>query len=278
MSNRLSFVIGIAALALSMAAALPTRADYRAAVSAYDKGAYDVALREFQPLAQGGNAAAQYYLGLMFKDGLGVQKDPITALGWFICAAGSGGQAGADAATWVEQLSPSLDGAAISTAQERAHRCRVAQDPEQPDSSETSKPAGSEILSNREGFEFKLDQFTNDLSQVEIARPEGGVSLDWTRASESPKSSSGSFFAMPSRRSVWSKIFFFPADGTVYGSQHVAWELGANDHFRDLRAVAQDDNDIALGILAVLWWFLIGKALLSVGRALTSIFRRSGAE
>lgn len=285
MSNRLSFPIAIAALALAMAAALPARADYRAAVSAYDKGAYDVALREFdvalrefQALAQGGDTAAQYNLGLMFKDGFGVQQDPITALGWFICAAGSGGHFGADAARWVEQLSSSLDGAAISTAQERAHRCRAAQDPERPDPSETSKHAGSETLSNREGFDFNLDQLISDLSQVEIARPEGGVSLDWTRASEPARSSSGSFFAVPSRGSVWSKVFFFPADGTMYGSQHVASELGANDLFRDLRAIARDDNTITLGILAVLWWFLIGKALLSVGRGLTSVFRSSNAE
>ncbi len=278
MSNRLSFVIGIAALALSMAAASATRADYRAAVSAYDKGTYDVALREFQALAQDGNTAAQYYLGLMLKDGLGVQEDPIAALGWFICAAGSGGQVGTDAATWVEQLSSSLDGAAISTAQERAHRCRVAQDPERSDASETTKRADSETPSNREGFEFKLDQLVNDLSQVEIARPEGGVSLNWTRASEPSESSFGSFFAVPDRRSVWSKVFYLPADGTVVGSQHVAWELGANGFFRELRAVARDGNDIALGMLAVLWWFLIGKAVLSVGRALTRVFRSSNAE
>ncbi len=278
MSNRLSFVIAIAALALSMATALPTRADYRAAVSAYDKGAYDVAHREIQALAQGGDTGAQYYLGLMFKDGLGVQEDPIAALGWFICAAGSGGQVATDAATWVEQLSSSLDDAAISTAQERALRCRAAQNPEQPDASEASKHADSETLSNREGFEFKLDQLVNDLSKVETARPKDGISLDWTTTSEPSKSSSGSFFAVPDRRSVWSKVFYLPADGTVVGSQHVAWELGANGFFRDMRAVARDGNDIALGMLAVLWWFLIGKALLSVGRALTGVFRNSNAE
>ena len=278
MSNRLSFVIAIAALALSMAAASATRADYRAAVSAYDKGTYDVALREFQALAQDGNTAAQYYLGLMLKDGLGVQEDPIAALGWFICAAGSGGQVGTDAATWVEQLSSSLDDAAISTAQESALRCRAAQKPERPDKSETSKHAGSEARSNREGLEFKLDQLVDDLSQVEIARPEGGVSLDWTRTSEPSTSSFGSFFAVPDRRSVWSKVFFLPADGTVVGSQHAAWELGANGFFRDLRAVARDGNDIVLGLFAVFWWFLIGKALLSIGGVLTRAFRRSGAE
>jgi hypothetical protein len=135
---------------------------------------------------------------------------------------------------------------------------------EQPRSIETSKAAASETLFSREGFEFKLDQLANDLPQVEIARPEGGVSLDWTRTSEPSRSSSGSLFAVPIRGSVWSKVFFFPADGTVYGSQHVAWKLGAKNLVRDLRDVAQDDNDMALSALAVLCWFLIGKALLSV--------------
>jgi hypothetical protein len=35
---------------------------------------------------------------------------------------------------------------------------------------------------------------------------------------------------------------------------------------------------MALSALAVLCWFLIGKALLSVGRALTSAFEGSSAE
>ncbi len=90
--------------------------------------------------------------------------------------------------------------------------------------------------------------------------------------------SSHSFYAAPARRSVWSRAFFLPADGTLVGSQHVAWELGAGDLFRDLRSIARNDNNIALGLVAVLWWLLIGKTLLSMGGVLMRVFRRSAQE
>ncbi len=80
MRDRRSLRIGIAVFALLVAAWSPVRADYRSAVSAYENGAYEAALGEFRPLAQSGDPAAQYHLGLMFKDGRGVQKDPVTAL------------------------------------------------------------------------------------------------------------------------------------------------------------------------------------------------------
>ncbi len=80
--------------ALLVASWSPLRADYRSAVSAYGNGAYEAALGEFRTLAQSGDPAAQYHLGLMLKDGRGVQKDSVAALGWFICAADSDGQIG----------------------------------------------------------------------------------------------------------------------------------------------------------------------------------------
>ncbi len=90
--------------------------------------------------------------------------------------------------------------------------------------------------------------------------------------------SSNSFFSAPIRRSVWSRAFFLPADGTLVGSQHVAWELGATDLYRDLRSIARNDNKIGLGLFAVLWWLLIGKTLLSMGGVLMRVFWRSGLE
>ncbi len=284
MRDRLSLRIGIAVFALLMAAPSPVRADYRSAVSAYENGAYEAALGEFRTLAQSGDPAAQYHLGLMFKDGRGVGKDPVTALGWFICAAGSDGQVGTDAARSAEQLSSALDRASVSAAQERARNCRAtAETPapqrtvaesERPDGTveEFERPAGTGEESERPGiakpldwetFKAELSRFFRMLSSVEVASSE----------------ISPSFFAAPIRRSVWSRAFFLPADGTLVGSQHVAWELGARDLFRDLRAIARDDsNNIALGLFAVLWWVLIGKSLLSIGGALTRVFRRSGSQ
>ncbi len=361
MRDRLSLRIGIAVFALLMAAPSPVRADYRSAVSAYENGAYEAALGEFRTLAQSGDSAAQYQLGLMFRDGRGVRKDPVTALGWFICAAGSDGQDGADAARSAEQLSSTLDRASVSAAQERARDCRataekhalaqsgdpaaqyqlglmfedgrgVRKDPvtalgwficaagsggqdgadaarsaEQlsstldrasvsaaqerarncrtlaenalrPDTSEPSERPDSGNRFSWEDLKTKLDQFIEALSRIEIAGPDGDASADRTAASEPPKFGARSTVAVPDRRSVWSRAFFFPADGTLVGSQHVAWKLGATDLYRDLRRIARNNNKIALGLFAVLWWLLIGKTLLSMGGVLMRVLRRPGQE
>ncbi len=281
MRGRLSLRIGIAVFALFAAAPSPVRADYRSAVSAYENGAYEAALGEFRTLAQSGDPAAQYHLGLMFKDGRGVRRDPVTALGWFMCAADSDGQVGTDAARSAEQLSSALDRASVSAAQERARKCRATaetpapqrtgEESERPDGTGEESADGTGEESERPGiakqldwetFKDKLSRFFRMLSRVEVASSE----------------SSPSFFAAPIRRSVWSRAFFLPADGTLVGSQHVAWELGARDLFRDLRSIARNDNNIALGLFAVLWWLLIGKTLLSMGGVLMRVFRRSGQE
>ena len=262
-----------------MAAPPPTRAAYRAAVSAHDRGReHDAALREFQALTRDSGAAAQYDLALIFKGGLGNPADTMVAVGWYICAAGSGSPVGTDALHWIEQLSSSLDDATTSTTTASTHLCRVTQDAERLDVSETIEPAGYRKFSNMERPDVTLDKLFAGSSQVESARPKGGISLDWNRTSEPSKSESGSFFATPYRDSLWSKAFFSPADGTIYGSQKVAWKIGANDLYQDLNSVARNDNRIFLGALAALWWFLIGKTLFSFGRVLVSVFRGFGAK
>ena len=50
-----------------VAATLAIAADYEAGVDAYKRGDYATALREFQPLAEQGDADAQYYLGVMYE-------------------------------------------------------------------------------------------------------------------------------------------------------------------------------------------------------------------
>jgi hypothetical protein len=44
------------------------------------KSDYATALKHFRPLAKQGHADAQWELGLMYKNGLGVTKDPKEAL------------------------------------------------------------------------------------------------------------------------------------------------------------------------------------------------------
>ena len=59
-------------------------------LAAFERGAYDAALAAWQPLADGGLAAAQLGLGVLFFDGLGVDRDDELAAGWFGRAAEAG--------------------------------------------------------------------------------------------------------------------------------------------------------------------------------------------
>ncbi len=49
---------------------------------AYERGEYESAYREWFPLAEQGDAVAQYNLGLMYDNGLGVQQDLAEAVKW----------------------------------------------------------------------------------------------------------------------------------------------------------------------------------------------------
>jgi uncharacterized protein len=59
-------------------------------INAYQKGDYATALRLLRPLAERGNAEAQFYLGIMYTDGLGVQRDDAAAVSWYRKAADQG--------------------------------------------------------------------------------------------------------------------------------------------------------------------------------------------
>ena len=65
-------------------------ADFDKGLDAYDRGDYATALREFKPLAEQGDAYAQYNLGVMYDKGQGVPKDYKTAVKWYTLAAEQG--------------------------------------------------------------------------------------------------------------------------------------------------------------------------------------------
>ena len=58
--------------------------------AAYDRGDYATALKEFRPLAEQGNADAQFNLGFMYENGLGVPQDYAEAVKWYRNAAEQG--------------------------------------------------------------------------------------------------------------------------------------------------------------------------------------------
>ena len=81
----------IAAIVLVSAVAAPLAAGtFEDAVDAHARGDYAKALRLIRPLANDGNATAQFNLGVMYLTGRGVQQDYSAAALWFRKAAEQG--------------------------------------------------------------------------------------------------------------------------------------------------------------------------------------------
>ena len=74
----------------SSALAQPPAIDAQAATAAAQAGGYEAAYRLWRPLADKGDAVAQYRLGLMYSTGRGVAHDDAQAVGWFRKAANQG--------------------------------------------------------------------------------------------------------------------------------------------------------------------------------------------
>jgi TPR repeat protein len=68
--------------------AAPSNAqDFETGLAAAERGDYEAALREWRPLANKGDAEAQYYLGSMYDRGIGVQQNYAEAAKWYRRAA-----------------------------------------------------------------------------------------------------------------------------------------------------------------------------------------------
>ena len=74
-------------VALLTTAAISGAADFNSGLTAYNKGDYVTAVKEWRPLADQGVAAAQFNLGLLYYDGHGVPLDFAQAADWFTKAA-----------------------------------------------------------------------------------------------------------------------------------------------------------------------------------------------
>ena len=278
MPYRLSFGIGVVALALSLAPVFPVRAGPGLAVTADGQAPYNAAICEVQAVPHCGDAAAHFHLGLMFKNGIGVPEDSVAALGWFLCAARSNGQIGIDAARWTEHLSSSLDGPTVLAARRNLLGCRMlATIAPPPETSEALERPGTENTPYWEKLDRKLDHFIEAILRFENVGLGSGAPANRTAASGSPRIRTQQIATVPDRRHVWSKVFFLPADGTIVGFQHIAWNLGADGMLRDMREIARDSNNLTLGLFALFWWALIGKTLVSIGRVIFGSSKKSGS-
>ena len=95
-------LIGVLLLAPANAA----WADFRAGLSAYNKGDYETAVKEWQGPAEKGHIQALNGMGFLYMNGRGVAKDNARALGYFLIAAKTGFRPRAvqrRAAVWAHQ-------------------------------------------------------------------------------------------------------------------------------------------------------------------------------
>ena len=94
--------------------------DYEKGVAAYNRDDYATALREWTPLAEQGDADAQYNLGVMYRKGHGVPQDKVYAHIWYNIAATSGNKkAIKNRDILAEEMTP----AQIEKAQDLAREC-----------------------------------------------------------------------------------------------------------------------------------------------------------
>ena len=77
-------------LALLLAGAASPPPGFKEGVAAFRKGDYPAALKAFKTIAEGGLAEAQFNLGVMYRQGLGVKADLAEALKWYRKAADQG--------------------------------------------------------------------------------------------------------------------------------------------------------------------------------------------
>ncbi len=81
----LSIVVGLVFML-----AVPAWAELQAGFEAYERGDFDTALKAWRPLAEQGEAAAQWIMGTMYENGQGVPQDYTEAAKWYRLAAEQG--------------------------------------------------------------------------------------------------------------------------------------------------------------------------------------------
>ena len=82
--------IGLVAVALFVGIVTAHAADFSVGYEAYQRGDYATALRIMRELAGQGNVVAQFNLGFMYDNGLGVTQDYAAAMRWYRKAADQG--------------------------------------------------------------------------------------------------------------------------------------------------------------------------------------------
>lgn len=85
--SRLLFLNMAAIIACFMVNSVAAADVFEDGLNAFGGAKYEEAYYLWKPLAEKGNAAAQYYMGVMYANGQGVVKDNIVAYAWYSVAA-----------------------------------------------------------------------------------------------------------------------------------------------------------------------------------------------
>ena len=118
--RRLPAILCLTLAVLLGSAGVGWSADFQKGLDAVKRGDYATALREWEPLAEQGNASAQLNLGVMYGMGRGVIRDDVYAHMWGNIAASNGNEDGGKLRDAVAKEMTSTD---ISTAQNLAREC-----------------------------------------------------------------------------------------------------------------------------------------------------------
>jgi uncharacterized protein len=82
----MKYLVAVLALGLSLCA----QAGIEEGQQAYIAGEYDKAIAEFKPLAEQGDAKAQYFMGFLYHHGYGMKVNDVEAAKWFRMGANQG--------------------------------------------------------------------------------------------------------------------------------------------------------------------------------------------
>jgi len=94
--------------------------DFDKGLAAAQAGDFATALQEWMPLAEAGDADAQYNLGVMYNEGDGVLQDNAVAHMWYNIGAANGNELGG---TNRDSIAKKMTPAAIEKAQAMAREC-----------------------------------------------------------------------------------------------------------------------------------------------------------
>ena len=119
-------------VALIIALAGPTKADFDAGKAAFERGDYATAFGELGPLANGDDAEAQWLIGVMYREALGTVRNYNQAIKWLSIAAAYGSPAAQhDLAAMYDEgsgvIQDHADAAGLVVHRRRAGLCRGAE-------------------------------------------------------------------------------------------------------------------------------------------------------